>query len=160
MQAIREAIADEFEIGVSTIQLLRPASLPRTSSGKLRRNACRQAFLDGKLEVIGEDSKKTRYTEQPSTSLADRIRRELATVLNVSAYSFDDDKPLARQGVVSLARVESLLRLESEFGIQLDPDLINLEMTLKDLIRAIDHALIGSAERSWTRIRLEHNGRR
>ena len=105
MQAIREAIADEFEIGVSTIQLLRPGSLPRTSSGKLRRNACRQAFLDGKLEVIREDSKKTRYTEQPSTSLANRIRRELATVLNVSAYSFDDDKPLARQGIVSLARV-------------------------------------------------------
>jgi acyl-CoA synthetase (AMP-forming)/AMP-acid ligase II/acyl carrier protein len=147
IQAIREAIAEEFEIRVSTIHLLKPASLPRTTSGKLRRDACRQAFLEGKLEVVGEDPKKPRHTKQQSTSLGDRIRHELAAVLNVSEYSFDDEKPLSRQGLDSAARVESFLRLELAFGIQLDPNLINLEITLKDLIRAIDHALTARPER-------------
>lgn len=50
--AIRQAVAEEHEIQVYAVSLLAPGSLPRTSSGKLRRHECRAAFLAGTLEAL------------------------------------------------------------------------------------------------------------
>jgi acyl-CoA synthetase (AMP-forming)/AMP-acid ligase II/alkylation response protein AidB-like acyl-CoA dehydrogenase/acyl carrier protein len=50
--AIREAISAEYEVQVSAVVLLKPATLPKTSSGKVRRAATREAFLDGTLDAL------------------------------------------------------------------------------------------------------------
>lgn len=49
---IRQEIATNHELQVSSIVLLKTGSIPKTSSGKITRNACRQDFLDGKLDAI------------------------------------------------------------------------------------------------------------
>ncbi len=49
--AIRNAIASEYELAPYAIVLLKPATLPKTSSGKVRRAATRQAYLDETLDV-------------------------------------------------------------------------------------------------------------
>jgi len=49
---LRRAIFDQHELAVHALALLKPASLPKTSSGKIRRGACRAAFLDGSLEAL------------------------------------------------------------------------------------------------------------
>jgi natural product biosynthesis luciferase-like monooxygenase protein len=49
---IREAVFAEHEMPPAAVVLLRPATLPKTSSGKVRRAATRAAFLDGTLEVL------------------------------------------------------------------------------------------------------------
>ena len=36
-----------------TIALLAPGAVPKTSSGKIQRRACRAAYLDGTLEEVG-----------------------------------------------------------------------------------------------------------
>jgi acyl-CoA synthetase (AMP-forming)/AMP-acid ligase II len=51
--AIRRAVAEEHEAQVHQVVLLRAASIPKTSSGKLQRRACRAALLGGKLDVLG-----------------------------------------------------------------------------------------------------------
>jgi acyl-CoA synthetase (AMP-forming)/AMP-acid ligase II len=51
--AIRRAVAEEHEAQVHQVVLLRATSIPKTSSGKLQRRACRAALLGGKLEVLG-----------------------------------------------------------------------------------------------------------
>ena len=51
--AIRQAVAEEHELQVSAVVLLKPGSIPKTSSGKVQRHACRERFLDGTLEMIG-----------------------------------------------------------------------------------------------------------
>ncbi|MBU2651612.1 MAG: fatty acyl-AMP ligase, partial [Bacteroidetes bacterium] len=51
---IRAAVFEEFELDIYGIQLLRTASIPKTSSGKIQRRICREGFLQGTLEVIGE----------------------------------------------------------------------------------------------------------
>ena len=45
------------ELGITTrVALVKPSSLPRTSSGKLSRSKARTKFLDGELEpVAGSD---------------------------------------------------------------------------------------------------------
>ena len=52
--AIRQAIAEQHTVEVYGIVLLKTASLPKTSSGKIQRRTCRQQFLNGELAVVGE----------------------------------------------------------------------------------------------------------
>jgi len=50
--AIHAAIADGFGVAPLAVLVVRPGAIPRTTSGKVRRSACRTAFLDGALEPI------------------------------------------------------------------------------------------------------------
>ena len=49
LRAIQEAVAAAHGLRVDEILLLPPSTIPKTSSGKLRRRACRASFLDGDL---------------------------------------------------------------------------------------------------------------
>lgn len=49
---IRQAVAQHHGIVVEAVSLVSVGALPKTSSGKLRRLACRTAFLDGSLGEI------------------------------------------------------------------------------------------------------------
>jgi acyl-CoA synthetase (AMP-forming)/AMP-acid ligase II/acyl carrier protein len=54
LDALRTGIADEFEVAPYAVALLPPGGVLRTSSGKVRRRACREAFLDGSLRTLAE----------------------------------------------------------------------------------------------------------
>jgi acyl-CoA synthetase (AMP-forming)/AMP-acid ligase II len=49
---IRQALLEYHELAAHQIVLVKYGSLPKTSSGKIRRRACQEAFLTGNLEVI------------------------------------------------------------------------------------------------------------
>jgi acyl-CoA synthetase (AMP-forming)/AMP-acid ligase II len=49
---IRSAIADAHQVQVSAVVLVPAGSLPRTTSGKLQRFRCREAFLNGALDEL------------------------------------------------------------------------------------------------------------
>jgi acyl-CoA synthetase (AMP-forming)/AMP-acid ligase II len=49
---IRQAVVDAHELQVSTIVLVRPGAIPRTSSGKARRLECRARYMSGALERV------------------------------------------------------------------------------------------------------------
>ena len=49
---IREQISLEFEVRAYAVALVRRNSIPKTSSGKIQRRACRAALLDGSLETL------------------------------------------------------------------------------------------------------------
>ena len=51
LRALRQALADGHQIQPAALVLTQPTGLPKTSSGKLQRQACRQAFLSGTLQA-------------------------------------------------------------------------------------------------------------
>ena len=51
--AIRRAVAAEHELAPAEIVLIRAGSVPKTSSGKIQRHACRDGYLAGTLDVVG-----------------------------------------------------------------------------------------------------------
>ena len=53
-QAIRRSVAGEHDLNVDAIVLIRAGTVPKTSSGKIQRHACRQSYLDGTLDVVGQ----------------------------------------------------------------------------------------------------------
>jgi acyl-CoA synthetase (AMP-forming)/AMP-acid ligase II/alkylation response protein AidB-like acyl-CoA dehydrogenase/acyl carrier protein len=50
--AIRTAVSQEHELQVYAICLLKPSSIPKTSSGKVKRYACKTEFVNNTLEVL------------------------------------------------------------------------------------------------------------
>ncbi|NER93735.1 MAG: fatty acyl-AMP ligase [Symploca sp. SIO1B1] len=49
---IRQAVTAEHALQIYTTVLVKPGSIPKTSSGKIQRYACRKAFLDSNLSAI------------------------------------------------------------------------------------------------------------
>ncbi|MCE2719015.1 MAG: fatty acyl-AMP ligase [Dolichospermum sp.] len=54
VSAIRETVALNHGLQVYAILLIKPASIPKTSSGKIQRHACRHAFLTKTLVIVGQ----------------------------------------------------------------------------------------------------------
>ncbi len=50
--AIIESVSREHEASVSTLLLLEPGQVAKTSSGKIRRYLCRQRFLSGEIDPL------------------------------------------------------------------------------------------------------------
>lgn len=59
---IRQAVADEHGLYVHALTFLPPATIPKTSSGKIQRHLCRAGFLDGALETLGGRDEHDRTT--------------------------------------------------------------------------------------------------
>jgi acyl-CoA synthetase (AMP-forming)/AMP-acid ligase II/acyl carrier protein len=51
-QAIRRAVFEAYELAVDTVALIRVGTIPKTTSGKLQRRACREQFESGELDVV------------------------------------------------------------------------------------------------------------
>ncbi|MFE4118744.1 MULTISPECIES: fatty acyl-AMP ligase [Priestia] len=51
LRNIRQQVMEEHEVQPYTIYLLKTSSIPKTSSGKIQRSACKNAYLNNGLEV-------------------------------------------------------------------------------------------------------------
>jgi acyl-CoA synthetase (AMP-forming)/AMP-acid ligase II len=54
VNCIRRAVNEEHGLKTHAVVLLKNGSIPKTSSGKLQRYACRAAYLTGTLERWAE----------------------------------------------------------------------------------------------------------
>ncbi|GAB1543622.1 fatty acyl-AMP ligase [Scytonema sp. NUACC21] len=52
VKSINRAVAGEYGLQVYALLLLKPGSIPKTSSGKIQRHASRLGFLSGSLNVV------------------------------------------------------------------------------------------------------------
>jgi acyl carrier protein len=50
--AIRRAVSEQHQLKIYAIALLKPGSIPKTSSGKTQRSECRSWYLDGCLNPL------------------------------------------------------------------------------------------------------------
>ena len=52
IQSIKRAVGKYHELGVYAVLLLKPGTIPKTSSGKIQRHVCRANFLTGSFDMI------------------------------------------------------------------------------------------------------------
>jgi acyl-CoA synthetase (AMP-forming)/AMP-acid ligase II/3-oxoacyl-(acyl-carrier-protein) synthase/acyl carrier protein len=144
-RTIRDAVAQEHELDVFAVCLIRPMSLPRTSSGKVRRRSCRDRFLAGSLNELARsviEPEETRAVEIPRGQPAgprgaDEIRRwlvaRLAAALGVAESEIDPHRHLAGTGLTSVRVIGLTGELEEWLGRPLSPTLVYEYPTLEEL---------------------------
>ncbi|MEG4271922.1 fatty acyl-AMP ligase, partial [Microcoleus sp. M2_D4] len=85
ISAIRERIAIEYEVQVYGVVLIKPGSIPKTTSGKIQRRAACADFLADKLEVVASSVLEL----ADSVEIDDRLTRE-----NLLAADLEERQPL------------------------------------------------------------------
>lgn len=138
---IRRAVAERHDVHVHTVLLLQAGIIPKTSSGKIQRHACRKEFLSGTLSVIESNTEEMPSSEldeggfagetvnrETILSTTGKIRRQLlesylqhqvAKVLRVHPSQLDHQQPLNNFGIDSLMAIELKHDIESTLGVTL-----------------------------------------
>lgn len=127
IRAIRTHVADGAEVELHTVVLVRQATIPKTTSGKVRRRLCKQMWLAGEFEVVAvEQLRASVELEVPAAPPRDRaaaiavIRSLVAAQIGRPASTVAIDEPLHALGLDSLRLVEITARLEELFGRPLE----------------------------------------
>jgi 8-amino-7-oxononanoate synthase len=122
-RAVRTELADSVGVIPSEILLLRQNTIPRTSSGKIQRGACRAAFLDGTLEVLGRWRTDRPEASRPSDT-APSIHEFLLTwvrdELELDPARMQADTPLVDLGIDSLAAARLVVAIEARLGRRIE----------------------------------------
>ena len=103
--AIRREISAEHELFVDAIVLIKAGSIPKTSSGKIQRHACRAGFLGDTLEVVGQlkswdtdPADVSKISQSSGKSAAERPKPGPATTATPSRISTSPAKAPATNG--------------------------------------------------------------
>ena len=112
--------------------LIAPGTLPKTSSGKMQRRACRAALLAGKLEALAQWRGGVAVAE--GAPAADPLQAWLTARLGAAV---DLDAPLAYQGLDSLRAIELAHALEERFGLSLSAEELFGDASIRTLLRGL-----------------------
>src|SRR5262249_13857058 len=147
-------IAAAHELQPHAIVLVRPGGVPRTTSGKVRRQACKAAFLEGRLDALWETSSANEADEvapeadDASGLSLDWARARVAALLGVPASAVDPDSRLTQLGLDSLQTLELSHALEERTGAVLPLERLLEGPTLAELCRALGAQQVRAAPTS------------
>lgn len=108
---IRTAVASRCGVAVASLGFTKPGLLPRTTSGKIRRFACREAMLDGSLKLIeqaGED-----LTSNESCPTTEIILEAVREVSGHSQVRSTDDLGSLGMRSIDAARLAAIIEERS-----------------------------------------------
>ena len=135
LRIIRQAVAEQHELQAAAIVLIKAASIPRTSSGKIRRRACREAFLSQKLEILAEwraDAETSAFSDDlpivadmPLHNEWEVFLGELwADALHLDPATLTQESHFFQLGGDSLSATTLTGRLSDALGAQIDEDML------------------------------------
>jgi acyl-CoA synthetase (AMP-forming)/AMP-acid ligase II/acyl carrier protein len=144
LDAVRAAVTAQHDVSVHAVELLRARSIPKTSSGKLRRRACRQGFVEGSLDVLARSTLPPAAPEVASLDpLGEWLRAAVAASAGVDVAAVDPDRSLLELGLDSQALVELSARIEDRLGRRLPATLVEGTPTVARLLAALSTAGAG-----------------
>ncbi len=134
--AIRSAVLQSHEVSLASIVLVRPGTLPRTSSGKRQRTKTKERFLAGQFDGALQQQPPAAAGALPATACEGPLRRtqdvaqlerwilgRIAERLQVEADAIDPQQPFASYGLDSLAAVRLSGQLSEHLGLEVSPTL-------------------------------------
>ena len=178
IRAIRQAIVEEHELQVYAVVLLKTGSIPKTSSGKIQRHACRLGFTNNSLDVVcssileQSDSTVSSLTreillalepEDQQLQLSSHLKELVAQVLKLTPSYLNYQQPLSTLGIDSLTAIELQNSIETQLGVVLPMASILEGSSIAELARAILTALhlpqitLSAAQESLTEYPLSYS---
>src|SRR5262249_38562356 len=151
------AVATAHDLQPHLVGLLPPRTVLKTSSGKVQRRACRQAFLSSRLGVShldavaatvgpcasrGDGRRETHTPTQPGTPLLQLVRSEVARLSGVRAEDVDASCSPKDLGMDSLMGLELRYGLARATGLSVDDTLFSRDLPLVDIAGRLEIALM------------------
>jgi 8-amino-7-oxononanoate synthase len=151
---IRRSVAEEHELQIYDVVLIRPLSIPKTSSGKIQRSACRQKYLNNEFEVVkgrtqlsqipqqsATESETEVFSSEPMAFLENWMKGWIARKANVPAKTISSTSQFVDYGLDSVQAVEFASEVEKLSGLRLAEGIIFVYPTIRELIQHIVHRL-------------------
>ncbi|MGA9768569.1 MAG: amino acid adenylation domain-containing protein, partial [Blastocatellia bacterium] len=136
-ELIRQAVAEQHDLAVHALSLIKPGTIQKTSSGKIRRRSCRDDFLNDKLQylfkrewaglsqqephrqVSGHDLKEEIQIEKEEAQIETWLVRYICEKLKVDHSDIEINESITRYGLDSLLSIELAHDFEQRFGLAL-----------------------------------------
>ncbi|MBB5911784.1 FkbH-like protein [Nocardia transvalensis] len=139
--AVRAAVGLEHGLAVREVVTIAPRTIPKTSSGKIQRQACRKAYLAGELVTVErtdaaprEGFGAARRDDELTRWLVDTV----AAATSLDTSRIDTGRPLMEFGLGSRGLVELAAQLSEHLGRQLDPSVVFDYPTIDLLTAALE----------------------
>jgi acyl-CoA synthetase (AMP-forming)/AMP-acid ligase II len=144
--ACRVAVTEACDVEPHAVVLIPPRTMPKTPSGKVRRRACREAYLDSTLQVVGEWHRQP-VVQVPYLAPRNPIEQLLAglcvELLEVERVGVHDD--FFAMGASSLLANRLVSRIQAELPVPVSlgdvfqaPTIARLAALLGDRPLAVD----------------------
>ena len=152
--SIRRAIAEAHQLQVHAVVLIKPASISKTSSGKVQRHACRERFLTDRLDVVARSllqgasgSEQTDSIESAeqfewnreywmTLSLNEQLSNlEEIVIFEARRVLRDDRVPISREKSLYDLGLDSLKVMEVKHGVE---EIVGVTLSLADFIDGTD----------------------
>ena len=131
---IRKALSECHGVSPYCIALVREKTLPKTTSGKIQRHACRERFFRGDVQILSShvegDQKAVSATDwraslahvhqgRRAEIMLSYLEETVSSLLKISPGLFQPANSLASLGIDSLRASELKARVEAELEIDL-----------------------------------------
>ncbi|RUT07252.1 hypothetical protein DSM106972_025130 [Dulcicalothrix desertica PCC 7102] len=154
---IRSSVAEQHELQVYAVKLLKAGTIPKTSSGKIQRYACRDSYETGTLDVIHDWVEENSsiapqhphiislyYQDYSANTIQAWLTERVAVELKVKADNIDVKRPLTQYGLDSLQSVSLIAALEDWLGCQLSPSILEDYSQIDTLSKFLANILLES----------------
>lgn len=119
VEAVRQRIAEQHQLNAWQVVPIRKGTLLRTTSGKVRRHAMREAFIQQQLNLL-LPAREAAPSATPASALARWLGQQVAEILgNVAARHIDPQRSLFSYGLDSLGAATLLARVRQHQGVTL-----------------------------------------
>lgn len=160
IEAVRRAVAEE-ELGLAAVVLIKPGSLPKTTSGKIQRRNCRQAFLQGELSIVAEwreddvaaPTQEVTYEKTPRLIVpgsneerdAEWVLEEISRLAQISRAQLDLQEPVAHYILDSLKlfQVKGVVEERYQVDTSVEEYFDHSMQALIDRLRAVGGSVRG-----------------
>ncbi|MGL5997283.1 MAG: non-ribosomal peptide synthetase [Pseudomonas proteolytica] len=137
IKAIRQAVAEAYQEAPCVVVLLNPGALPKTSSGKVQRSACRTRLADGSLDSYAQFPDQA--VQAGEGALASALQQQIAAIwceqLQVPQVAGDDHFFLL--GGNSISATQVVARLRESLGLELNLRLLFEAPVLADFAASV-----------------------
>ncbi|MCI0358028.1 MAG: aminotransferase class I/II-fold pyridoxal phosphate-dependent enzyme [Planctomycetaceae bacterium] len=165
IDSVRKAVTAQHELPPDAVVLVRFGSIPKTSSGKIQRHACREEFLAGTLQIVGQWRGWEAAEHEPegrspagsptlfeeavpssaigtqdfvSPAIAQIVMEHVRTIAKERAKTLSLDSNIVTDlGLDSLERLQIASSLEETFGGRFPEDVLAEIETVREVASAI-----------------------
>lgn len=154
-RAIVESVMAEHELPVYGVCLVKPATIPKTSSGKIQRNTCRTAYLDDSLDSVYQWIRQTSTPEEQQGEPVVRTKEEILAwivqqivdVTGAVPSDVDIERPFTDYIRNSIDVFSATMTLADWIGGEIPTTLLWANPTIEDIATQLSDPGIAASDR-------------